>query len=579
MRDTRMDYAAPSHRALVGPSMLPTRRPVPDFSGRFPPDVIFVTNRGPIQHSYGVHGELQTERGAGGVVSGLLCAAEGRRVTWISLAMTEADRAAADRDTSGANRSAVLPEVASRLVNVSRATYRCYYDGFSNGVLWFLQHGLDADCLSAHDQLDTYWRQGYVPANEAVARAVISELDANARAGGTPPIVFHDYHLYLAPAMVRKARPAARLQHFVHIPWPALAAWQRLPYEFVRDLYAGLAANDVVGFQTERDARNFLAGAERYLGARCPDGATFRWQGRTVRAAAYPIAITPRAVTAQAHTAAAEAAAGELLAPLGLDRGRKLILRVDRLEPTKNIVRGFEAYEQLLDEGEALRGRVVFLALLVPSRESLPVYQQYAEQVKATVKRINARFGTPDWQPIVAVYGNDHERALACMRRYDVLLVNPLIDGMNLVVKEGAILNERDGVIVLSTEAGAYSQLAKGVLPVDPRDVEDTTRQLWKALALPAAERKALADRSRGVVLGESAGAWLRRQLADLSVATAARTPGTPAPLYHAARTPLDLGIDPLDVPITSRDLGRAPMLQTPIRDGGRDTVPLFSDA
>ena len=536
------------------------------------PDVIFVTNRGPIEHSYDAHGELQTERGAGGVVSGLLCAAEGRRVTWISLAMTDADRDASDQTMSGAKRSPVLPEIASRLVNVSRATYRFHYDGFSNGILWFLQHGLDADCLSTPGELETYWRRGYVPANEAVARAVISELDTTARTGNTPPVVFHDYHLYLAPAMVRRVRPAARLQHFVHIPWPALDAWARLPYEFVYELYAGLAANDVVGFQTERDARNFLAGAARYLGVRCTDGASFRWQGRIVRAAAYPIAITPRAVTAQAHTATAEAAAAELLAPLGLERGRKLILRVDRLEPTKNIVRGFEAYERLLDEHKALRGRVVFLALLVPSRESLPIYQQYAEQVKATVKRINARFGTSDWQPIVDVYGNDHERALACMRRYDVLLVNPLIDGMNLVVKEGVILNERDGVIVLSTEAGAYHQLAKGVLPVDPRTVEETARALWRALSLTAADRRALTDRARGVVLSESAGAWLRRQLTDLSIATAARTP---APLYHPARSPLNLGIAALDVPITAEDLGRSSILPAPVRDGGRDTVPL----
>ncbi len=511
----RMDYAVPAHRTIASVPRFAEREPVAERVERIAPDVIFATNRGPVQHSFDAHGDLRAERGAGGVVSGLLCAAQGRRISWISLAMNEADRFAARQAASHASRLATLPNVASRLVHLAPEAYQYHYDGFSNRVLWFLQHDLATDGQFAPEQLETYWSKGYVPANEAVARAVTTELATCEHSDELPPVVFHDYHLYLAPKLVRERVRGARLQHFIHIPWPEPDVWARLPAEMVRRIYEGLAANDVIGFQTERDVRNFLAGAARYLpGAPRVGDATLRWQGRDLRVAAYPIALTAEAVKAVARTASAEAAARTLLAPLGLDRGRKLILRVDRLEPTKNIVRGFEAYERLLAEHEELREQVVFLALLVPSRESLPIYQRYAEQVQAIIDRVNAQFGTPDWQPIVAVYGNDHARALACMRRYDVLLVNPLIDGMNLVVKEGAILNERDGAIVLSTGAGAYEQLQEGVLAIDPRQSAETADALCEALALSPERRHTLALHTRRVVLGESAGSWLERQLA-----------------------------------------------------------------
>jgi trehalose 6-phosphate synthase len=554
------------------------------------PDLLFVTNRGPLEHHFDAHGILTAERGAGGVVSGLLCAAEGRRVRWISLAMNDADRAASRATRHGAN----VPElsgVASQLVDVPAATFRNHYDGFSNRVLWFLQHGLASDDLPSRAQLAAYWHEGYVPANEAAASAVVAELAAHDADGDAPPVIFHDYHLYLAPGMVRARAPHARLQHFIHIPWPEADAWECLPEMMVRRIYAGLAANDVLGFQTARDARNFLAGAARYLpGAVSWRAETLHWAGREVRVAAYPIAVTPQAVATLATTPQAQAAAEDILGSLGRERGRRLILRVDRVEPTKNIVRGFQAYERLLKDEPSLRGTVVFVALLVPSRESLPAYQEEAERVQAAIERINRRFGTRDWQPIVAVYGNDHARALACMRRYDVLLVNPLIDGMNLVAKEGGIVNERDGVIILSTKAGAHTQLAAGVLSINPCDVDQTARALRTALSLSPMERAALASRVRRVVLRESAGAWLERQLAALDEATADRI--IPAPRPSDRRAPaarpaagrpslervlsaLDAAREDIEVFDPLPPFGGSSVLPIPLREGGRDTLPL----
>jgi trehalose 6-phosphate synthase len=574
-----MDYGVPQHQPLASASSLSARHLIASRADRPSPEVLFVTNRGPVEHRVDAEGVLCAERGAGGVVSGLLCAAQGRRVTWISLAMSEADRVAARQAPSRALCPADLPNVTSRLVAVPQTTYCLHYDGFSNRVLWFLQHDLALDGTLTRAQLETSWREGYLQANLAVANAVTTEILAGAQGTETPPIVFHDYHLYLAPALVRQRLPDARLQHFVHIPWPSPRAWDRLPAEIVRRIYAGLASNDVIGFQTARDVRNFLAGVARYLPDAVRTGAaTLCWHGRDVRVAAYPIAVTRDAIVAQATTPHAEAAAAEILNVLHLDRGRdrsrkdegrKLILRVDRVEPTKNIVVGFEAYERLLEENAGLREQVVFLALLVPSRERLPIYRRYAEEVQRAIDRVNARFATPGWQPIVAVYGNDHARALACMRRYDVLLVNPLIDGMNLVVKEGAILNERGGAIVLSTEAGAYAQLEGGVIPVAPGDLAATSAALRTALTLSDAPREALAARARHLLRAESAASWLEDQMADLATVTAPRLRAVSRDRRTALSAEPHVDLDLL------AGLEESLMLHLPIRDGGRDTVPL----
>jgi trehalose 6-phosphate synthase len=379
---------------------------------------------------------------------------------------------------------------------------------------------LRSDAVTAESHLD--WAYGYYPVNEAVARAVARELHTS---GEMTPVMFQDYHLYLAPKMVRELEPNACLLHFIHVPWPSLKDWSSVPIDYVYAIYRGLVANDVIGFQTERDAGRFLDGARRFLpGAtilRKPD--EIFWRGQRTQVRVYPIAITPGAVYESARSAEAQRQAGRILRGLGVGRSRKLILRVDRLEPTKNIVRGFQAYERLLEDHPDLKEKVTFLALLVPSREGLEEYQEYAEQVRGAIDQVNRRFGTKDWRPIEAIFGNDHPRALACMEHYDVLLVNPLADGMNLVVKEGGLLNRRDGAIVLSISTGAYDQLHDGVLGIDPQDVDATSAALHKALTMHAGARAELAGHVRSVLLQEDAGRWLSRQYDDLFHYTASR--------------------------------------------------------
>lgn len=499
--------------------------------------LIFVTNRGPIEHAFGPDGLPAASRGAGGVVSGLLCAAQDRPVSWISLAMTEADRAVADAQPGGIEGPAGLERLASRLVALPEDIFRRHYDGFSNRILWFVLHGMAPLRKPAESTVRDAWERGYVPANQAVARAVVAELR---RQGARTPVMLHDYHVMLAPALVRREVPDARLQHFIHTPWPEPAAWLDVPRDIVRALFRGLAANDVIGMQTPRDVERFLLGVESYCPEMRIDRArqTIAWVGREIAVRAYPIALTPQVVAALSCAPAALAEAREILDPLPQSPDHQLIMRVDRVEPTKNILRGFSAYERLLREHPDLRGRVTFLALLVPSREGLREYREYAAEVSAAIERVNARFGTPAWTPIVAVTGNNHDRALACMRRFDVLLVNPLIDGMNLVAKEGAVVNRRGGVIVLSREAGAYQQLQSGALGIAPTSVAETTQALYTALSMPPDRRAALAARLREAVLREDAGGWLAAQLAELDRVRPAQPLGAAAEMERPLMTP-----------------------------------------
>lgn len=486
--------------------------------------VILVSNRGPIEFERAqdaLDEHVESRRGSGGVVSGLLCAVQRRPVTWIALAMSEADRLAA-RQPIYPPRG--LEHVALRLVSVPPRTYNRYYNGIANQFLWFAQHYLLTPTRStrAEEHIERDWETGYRVVNERVAAEVLAALDAyDAEACGDVPVLFQDYHLYLAPAFVRARRPHARLGHFVHIPWPDARYLEMLPGALVREIFAGLAACDLVGFQSTRDARNFLLGAERFL-----PGARVRWEAdgtgtlvvgeRQVFARAFPIAISADDVRRCAAAPGPLAEVVGLSQQLQLSPEHKLIVRVDRIEPTKNIVRGFQAYERLLRDHPELHGQVTFLALLVPSRQGVPLYRAYERQMRRVIDRINARYGRPGWQPIVAVVGNNHARALACMHRYDVLLVNPLIDGMNLVVKEGGLLNRRHGVIVLSRTAGAYEQLADSVLGIPPLDIRATAEALFAALEMPVAERTQRARAIRALLEREDAASWLQAQVAML---------------------------------------------------------------
>jgi trehalose 6-phosphate synthase len=306
------------------------------------------------------------------------------------------------------------------------------------------------------------------------------------------------------------------LQQFVHIPWPEPVQWQALPDAMVRDICDGLLANDTVAFQTDEDVENFLATCRAYLGHRAQvweRRGEVEYRGQSTTAWSNPISVDVADLEGL-RSAAVE----DYSADLNISPDEKVIVRVDRLDPSKNVFRGFQAYWRLLERNPKLHGRVRFLAFLVPSRESICEYSEYARETLELVDLLNARFGTPDWQPLTVFHEQNRMQAFAGLARYDVLLVNSVADGMNLVCKEGAIINQRDGAIVLSETAGAHEQLRNGVLSVEPLDVEGTALALERALGLTAGERAAMADEVKRAIRSHQLHDWLRLLLRDLAI-------------------------------------------------------------
>jgi trehalose 6-phosphate synthase len=353
------------------------------------------------------------------------------------------------------------------------------------------------------------WEQGYVPVNEGFAVAVLEELEQQPDAA----VFFHDYHLYLAPRIVRERVPDAALMHFVHIPWTQPDYWRVLPERIRVAVHDGLLANDVVGFHTPRWRRNFLRCCEDIAGASY-GRETFvaDHAGRHVRVVASAISVDPAEFEALAGSEAVLAAEAQLVAV----RPEQLILRVDRTDPSKNIVRGFHAFELLLAQHPELAGRVQMLALLDPSRQDIPEYAEYLGAVQRAARAVNDRFRRPGWEPLVLRVEDDFSASVAAYKQFDVLLVNAIFDGLNLVAKEAPLVNERDGVLVLSENAGVHEELGRWALTVNPFDVDGQATALWEALTMPAEQRRERLEGMRAHVRTYDLAAWLEGQLAEL---------------------------------------------------------------
>ena len=478
--------------------------------------LVLASNRGPVEFQWAKRGRLEAQRGSGGVVTALSALSRHLQLSWVASALTEGDRAVGlghlvERLPAAGDGS----DVRLRFVVHPPEQYELYYNVFANPILWFVQHGLQA--LLPHSDFPSLttlaWSQGYRPVNRAFAEAVLEEL---ARDDVAPVAMLHDYQLYLAADYIRQRAPAVLLQQFIHIPWPEPAAWEALPAAIVRAICRGLLANDIVGFQTKRDGRNFLATCRELLPEARVDGGggVVGYAGRRTYVRAYPISVDVAAL----RKTAASAPVAEYERRLRPLCGEQTIVRVDRLDPSKNVLSGFRAYARLLEARPDLHGRVKFLAFLVPSRTGIPQYKQHAQEVFAEVEAINVAYSRDGWRPIEVFYENNYQQAIAGMRLYDVLMVNSALDGMNLVSKEGPIVNTRDGVLVLSRGAGSYEELAPGALGVEPYDVEGTARALARALAMPAGERRARSLALRRSIEDNDVADWLQAQLADLSL-------------------------------------------------------------
>jgi trehalose 6-phosphate synthase len=459
---------------------------------------LIVTNRGPFEYLEMPDHSYELTPGEGGVATALRTSGSFGPARLLCSPMSHGDYWAAKRG----RLTACAAGIEQQFVEIDKRTYDLFYSSFANQVLWLLQHGLPwPPHLTEVAQWEA-WKGGYEPANQAFAEAVVGAVEES----GAKAVMFQDYHFYLAPLFVRNILPQTYLQHFVHIPWPAPDAWRALPPEIVSSICEGLRANDSVVFQSPEFARNFLLTCREYLQASDVDLdlSLISQDGRLTRVWDNPISIDPDELTSIRSSADFREARDSLLS----SRPEKLIVRVDRLDPAKNILRGFEAYELLLDGDPSLRGRVQFLAFLVPSRMTIGIYKEYGESVLRLADEINQKHGTRSWQPIRLVVQHNQVDALAGLAVADVVLVNSIADGMNLVAKEAALINERDATLVLSRTTGAYGELGCGAIGIDPFDTHLTAEALRSGLFMDGNERRARALHLRAAVLRHDLKAW-----------------------------------------------------------------------
>ncbi|MEJ7764073.1 MAG: trehalose-6-phosphate synthase [Acidimicrobiales bacterium] len=474
--------------------------------------LILVSNRGPVQHSRD-GGERKAKPGHGGLVTALAgLAGHLDDAVWVCAALTDED-VAVSREHDGA---AFTPEGAGmrlRMVELDTQAQHDFYAVIANPLLWFVQHSLwdlgDTPDITRREA--EAFDSGYAAVNARFADAVAEEVEAR---GGRATVLVQDYHLYLVPEQVRERCPEVFLQHFVHIPWPHPDAWRVLPPSMRRAVFQGVLGNDVVAFHSRRSARSFVLGCEELLGLAVDlSELTVEVGGRTVHARAYPISVEPDELEATAGSPAV----ADHQRRIEAERREHLILRVDRADPSKNILRGFRAFDTLLNDHPELAERVTFLALLQPSRQDVEQYVEYLDRVRELVEDINARHGTDGWKPIDLGLEGDFDEVVAAYKLFDVLVVNPVSDGMNLVAKEAVLLNRRDGVLALSENAGAHEELGEYSVTLHPFDIQQQADAIFTALTIGAEERSRRLAAAAAQVRENDVAKWLRDQLADIN--------------------------------------------------------------
>ncbi|MEY9872338.1 trehalose 6-phosphate synthase [Streptacidiphilus sp. MAP12-33] len=457
--------------------------------------VVLASNRGPVSFTLGDDGTLTPRRGGGGLVSGLSAIGSEQRSVWVCAALSDGDRAAARQG---------LTEPDVRMLDIDAETFAHAYNGIANSTLWFVHHLLyDTPTRPA---FDARFRDEWA-SYEAYNRAFADALAESAEPGAA--VLVQDYHLSLTPRLLRELRPDVRIAHFSHTPWAPPDYYRLLPDDVARQVLEGILGADRAGFLTERWARAFADCCREVLGATVSPDLVVTHNGRATRLGVHGLGADAEFLRDRAHQPDVDARLDALREAVG---DRRTIVRVDRTELSKNIVRGLLAYRHLLRTRSEWLNRVVHIAFAYPSREDLPEYRAYTAAVLRTAQEINDEFGTPSWQPVILHVNDDFPRSLAAYRLADVALVNPIRDGMNLVAKEVPVVSDAGVALVLSREAGAHAELGEDALTVNPYDVIQTAEALHTALTMPQEERAARTKRLAEASTALPPTAWFLEQ-------------------------------------------------------------------
>jgi trehalose 6-phosphate synthase len=481
-----------------------------------PGRILVASNRGPVSFHRGDDGSVSVSRGGGGVVSGLSSVADHQDLLWVCAALSDADRAAARSAPDGLLGLDGTPGGSSvRMLDIPAATFNRAYNTIANSVLWFVHHMLyDTPNQPAFGMAFQRDWEAYRQYNMAFARALADATGPSGTGQARVRAVIQDYHLTLAPRLLADLSPGVRIAHFSHTPWAPPDYFRLLPDAIAAEVLEGILGADHAGFLCRRWAVAFTQCCEQVLGADVDrDRTTVTYRGHVTSIGVHPLGVDGPELVDRAAGQDVRARMQALAEQVG---DRKLIVRVDRSELSKNIVRGLIAYREMLLRHPELHDNVMMLAFAYPSRHDLPEYREYAASVQRAARSVNDEFGTPQWTPVLLSSQDDYPRSLAGYRLADVLLVNPVRDGMNLVAKEGPILSDRHCALVLSREAGAADELGEHALLVNPFDVSGTAAALHQALMMPMGERKRRCEALAAAGAAEPPSKWLAGQLEAL---------------------------------------------------------------
>lgn len=474
-------------------------------------NLIVASNRGPVEFYKNEH-KIEMKRGAGGLVSTLLPLMESLKGTWIASAMTLAD---AEVASSFPDHRVPIPEEDPKFwvpfVLVDREQYENYYSVISNPLLWFVQHYMWNNPYTPNidEKTHTAWDKGYVYLNKKFAEKVVEEAERN---HDEPLIMLQDYHLYLCPSFIRKELGDIFLSQFIHIPWPQSEYFHIIPEYMRKAIIEGLLSNNILGFHIPRYVTNFIQCCEEFADKVDYEKGVVWHNGNTTHVKSYPISIDYDSIKEMA-------ASKEVIVKEKLIREIKgdkfLIYRTDRADLSKNIIRGFEAYDLFLENHPEYHGKVKFLSTGKPTRQQIKEYKDYYELIQKTINKINLKYAHERWKPIECIFRADYQLVVAAFKNYDCLIVNPIADGMNIVPKEASVVNETQGTVILSEYAGCYEELKDHIIPVNPFDIKQTADAFYQAITMSKQERSERMVSLQNIVSQRTIYHWISEQFAD----------------------------------------------------------------